>query len=231
MNGVRSLSGNTVEMPDVVVIDDDESIRAALSGLFRSVGLRARTYDGAEAFLDSGCAANAKCLILDVRLPGMGGLDLQATLRSLNILAPVIMITGYGDVPMSVRAMKAGAVDFLTKPFRDQDLLDAVAVALAREKRRREGVDALSTFKSRLGGLTPREREVLILIASGLMNKQIAAELERSEITVKMHRSQVMQKMGLRSVAQLSRIAEALGLTAPLGNVPKDDMRHGKHAS
>ena len=149
-------------------------------------------------------------------MPGVSGLEFQNTLGTLNIRMPIIFMTGHGDIPMSVRAMKAGAVDFLTKPFRDQDMLDAVALALEQERRQREDAQALSALKARLEELTPREREVMVRVAAGLMNKQIAAELGRSEITVKMHRGQVMQKMGVRSVAELARVAEALGLTSPI---------------
>jgi FixJ family two-component response regulator len=202
--------------PDVVVIDDDESVREALGSLLRSVGLQAKLYEGTEAFLAGGFAATARCLILDVRMPGVSGLEFQNTLATLNIRMPIIFMTGHGDIPMSVRAMKAGAVDFLTKPFRDQDMLDAVALALEQERRQREDALALSALKARLEELTPREREVMVRVAAGLMNKQIAAELGRSEITVKMHRGQVMQKMGVRSVAELARVAEALGLTSPI---------------
>jgi FixJ family two-component response regulator len=207
---------SAVAAPDVVVIDDDESVREALGSLLRSVGLQARLYEGAESFLADGIAATARCLILDVRMPGVSGLEFQNTLATLNIRMPIIFMTGHGDIPMSVRAMKAGAVDFLTKPFRDQDMLDAVALALEQERRQREDAQALSALKARLEELTPREREVMVRVAAGLMNKQIAAELGRSEITVKMHRGQVMQKMGVRSVAELARVAEALGLTSPI---------------
>jgi FixJ family two-component response regulator len=216
MNRGPKPPSSTVAAPDVVVIDDDESVREALGSLLRSVGLQTRLYEGAEAFLADGIAAAARCLILDVRMPGVSGLEFQNTLGTLNIRMPIIFMTGHGDIPMSVRAMKAGAVDFLTKPFRDQDMLDAVALALEQERRQREDAQALSALKARLEELTPREREVMVRVAAGLMNKQIAAELGRSEITVKMHRGQVMQKMGVRSVAELARVAEALGLTSPI---------------
>jgi FixJ family two-component response regulator len=216
MNRGTKPPSSTVAAPDVVVIDDDESVREALGSLLRSVGLQTRLYEGADAFLADEIAAAARCLILDVRMPGVSGLEFQNTLGTLNIRMPIIFMTGHGDIPMSVRAMKAGAVDFLTKPFRDQDMLDAVALALEQERRQREDAQALSALKARLEELTPREREVMVRVAAGLMNKQIAAELGRSEITVKMHRGQVMQKMGVRSVAELARVAEALGLTSPI---------------
>jgi FixJ family two-component response regulator len=216
MNRGSKPPASAVSAADVVVIDDDESVREALGSLLRSVGLQARLYEGAEAFLADQIAAAARCLILDVRMPGVSGLEFQNTLATLNIRVPIIFMTGHGDIPMSVRAMKAGAVDFLTKPFRDQDMLDAVALALEQERRQREDAQALSALKARLEELTPREREVMVRVAAGLMNKQIAAELGRSEITVKMHRGQVMQKMGVRSVAELARVAEALGLTSPI---------------
>jgi len=221
MTKIRQLSG-PIESADVVIIDDDVAVGLALSGLLRSVGLHAQCYTQVETFLTNRRAAEPKCLILDVRLPGLGGLDFQATLYSLNLLMPVIVMTGFGDVPMSVRAMKAGAVDFLTKPFRDQEFLDAISVALDQEKRRQNNEEVLSELRQRFSHLTPREREVLVLVTSGLMTKQIAVALERSEITVKIHRSQVIQKMGVRSVAQLTRIAEALGLVPPLSRVTRD---------
>lgn len=201
--------------PTVFVVDDDELMREALSTLFRSVGLRVDAFGTAAELLRTEMPDVASCLVLDVRLPGVSGLDFQSELAKANIHIPVIFMTGHGDVPMSVRAMKAGAVDFLTKPFRDQDMLDAVMAALERDRQRREVESASTDIKHRLEQLTPREREVMILVTSGLMNKQVAAELGVSEITVKIHRGNAMRKMGAKSLADLVRMAEALGLRRP----------------
>jgi FixJ family two-component response regulator len=202
----------SAEEPIVFVIDDDVSVRKALGSLFRSVGLRVEVFGSAPEFLQSKLPDVASCLLLDIRLPRLSGLDFQADLAKAGIHIPIIFMTGHGDIPMSVRAMKAGAVDFLTKPFRDQDMLDAVAMAIERDKKRRVDAKALSDLQARFAILTPREREVLALVAAGLMNKQIAAEIGIAEITVKIHRSNVMKKMGAKSLADLVRMAETLGI-------------------
>src|SRR5215469_16450537 len=172
----------------VFVIDDDASMRASLSSLFRSVGLKVEVFDSAADFLKFGRPDAASCLVLDVRLPGLSGLDFQAELAKANIRIPIIFMTGHGDIPMSVQAMKAGAIDFLTKPFRDQDMLDAVAAALEKDRNRRQDEQQLSGLRARFETLTEREREIMGLVTAGLMNKQIAGELALSEITVKIHR-------------------------------------------
>lgn len=200
------------EEPTVLVVDDDEMMREALAGLFRSVGLRVLTFATAADLWRSERPDAASCLVLDVRLPGVSGLDFQSELAKANIHIPVIFISGHGDIPMTVRAMKAGAVDFLTKPFRDQDMLDAVTAALERDRKRRESDTAASDVKQRFETLTPREREVMAHVTAGLMNKQVAAKLGVSEITVKIHRGQAMRKMGAKSLADLVRMAELLGV-------------------
>ncbi len=196
----------------VFVIDDDASIRDALQSLIRSVGLQVDVFGSGQDFLQKRRPDLPSCLVLDVRLPGTGGLDLQRELAAADIHIPIIFITGHGDVPMSVRAMKAGAVEFLTKPFRDQDLLDAVQFALKRDRARRQLEAGIATLRERLESLTPRERQVLPLVVSGLLNKQIAAEIGTSETTVKVHRSQLMRKMGADSLADLVRMAEKMGI-------------------
>jgi FixJ family two-component response regulator len=199
----------------VIVVDDDASIREALSSLFRSVGLRITAYASALELLDKPVPAVPSCLVLDIRLPGLSGLDLQAELARADIRMPIIFMTGHGDIPMSVRAMKAGAIDFLPKPFRDQDMLDAVSLALERDRQRRDGEKALLDLRTLFESLTPREVEVMGLVTAGLMNKQIAAEIGLSEITVKIHRSHVMKKMGARSLADLVKMAGTLGVRRP----------------
>jgi FixJ family two-component response regulator len=209
---------NSSNEPVVFVVDDDDSMRQALARLFYSVKLRVEVFASAQDFLKSGRPDVPSCLVLDVRLPGLSGLDFQAELAKEDIRIPIVFITGHGDIPMSVRAMKAGAIDFLAKPFRDQDLLDAVAAAIQRDQQRREQADVISDLRAHFELLTPREREVMALVAGGLMNKQIAAKFELSEITVKVHRMHLMRKMGARTVAELVRMAEALGVapaTAP----------------
>jgi FixJ family two-component response regulator len=203
----------TEEAAIVFVVDDDESVRRAMESLIRSVGLRVETFASAQEFLESRRPDAPGCLVLDVRLPGLSGLDLQRKMAEANIHTPVIFITGHGDIPMTVRAMKAGAVEFLTKPFRDQDLLDAIQQALDRDRVGREQRAAMTHLRSRLDSLTPREGEVFRLVVTGLLNKQIAAQLGTSEVTIKLHRHQVMQKMGADSLADLVRMAEKLGIT------------------
>ena len=197
----------------VFVVDDDPSMREALNGLFRSVGLRAEVFGSAPELLQSELPDVASCLVLDIRLPKRSGLDFQAELAKAGIEIPIIFITGHGDVPMSVRAMKAGAVDFLTKPFRDQDLLDAVAQALERDRKRREDAKGVAELKALFDQLTPREKDVMALVTTGLMNKQIAGEMGVSEITVKIHRGHAMRKMRAKSLADLVRMAETLGVS------------------
>jgi len=198
--------------PVVFVVDDDASIRETLTELFLSMGLRIQTFGSAAEFLESRLPDAPGCLVLDVRLPGLSGLDFQAELARAGIRIPIVFMTGHGDIPMSVRAMKAGAVEFLTKPFRDQDMLDAIQAALAKDRARREQDQKMANLRSLFESLTNREQEVIGLVTAGLMNKQIAAEIGVSEITVKVHRSNVMRKMGARSLADLVRMADALGI-------------------
>jgi FixJ family two-component response regulator len=202
----------SVSEPLVFIVEDDESMRRALSNLFRSVGLEVQLFGSASEMLQSQLPDVASCLVLDIRLPGLSGLDFQAELAKANIQIPIIFMTGHGDIPMSVRAMKGGAVDFLTKPFRDQDMLDAVTVAIEQDRKRRETDKIVANLQTHFESLTPREREILALVSSGLMNKQIAAELGLAEITVKIHRGHIMKKMGAKSLADLLRKAETLGI-------------------
>jgi FixJ family two-component response regulator len=205
----------TQDQATVVVIDDDASVRKALDNLFRSVGLEVELFSSPQEFLQSERPDRPGCIVLDVRFPGRSGLDMQREISAANTPLPIIFITGYGDIPMSVRAMKAGAVEFLTKPFRDQDLLDAVGVALEKDRVRRANEVRLSELRTRFQTLTARERQVLSLVIAGRLNKQIAGELGVSEMTVKMHRRQVMRKMQATGLAQLVRLADQLGLGAP----------------
>lgn len=203
------------DAPIVHIVDDDASLRDALDSLFRSTGLQTRQYGSAAAFLDAAPAPGAPgCLVLDVRLPGMSGLDFQEKLEGAGVRLPVILMTGHGDIPMTVRAMKAGAVDFLPKPFRDQEMLDAVSVALERDRARRGEAATLEALKAAYATLSARERQVMTLVTAGKMNKQVAGDLHLSEITVKIHRGSVMRKMGAKSLAALVRMAEALGACA-----------------
>jgi FixJ family two-component response regulator len=194
----------------VFVVDDDQYVCESLVSLIRSAGLGVTTFASAQQFLDSSRASIPSCLVLDVKLPGLSGLDLQKRLAEVNIDIPIVFITGHGDIPMSVRAMKAGAVEFLTKPFRDQDLLDAISQALKRDRAARERQAEMSDLLRRYDSLTPREREVMQLVVSGLLNKQAAARLSTSEITIKVHRGQVMQKMQAESLADLVKMSEKI---------------------
>jgi FixJ family two-component response regulator len=198
--------------PIVFIVDDDSSVREGLRALFRSVGLRVEVFGSAAEFLQHKAPNSASCLVLDIRLPGVSGLDFQPQLLKANIRTPIIFMTGHGDIPMSVRAMKAGAVDFLAKPFRDQDMLDAVAAAIQRDQQVRETAGATEVLRSAYASLSPREQEVMTLVTSGLLNKQIAERLGRSVITIKVHRGNVMRKMGAKTVVELVRMAEALEL-------------------
>jgi FixJ family two-component response regulator len=198
--------------PVVIVMEDDVSVRRALTDLFQSVGLKVEVFDAASEMLQGRLPDVASCLVLDIRLPGLSGLDFQTELVKANIHIPIIFMTGHGDIPMTVRAMKGGAVDFLTKPFRDQDILDAVATAIERDRKRRESDKVVTQLQGLFETLTHREREVFVLVWSGLMNKQAAAELGLAEITVKLHRGNIMRKMGAKSLADLVRMAETLGL-------------------
>jgi FixJ family two-component response regulator len=208
----------------VLIVDDDAEVRDALSSLFRSVGVEPRLFGSTAEFLRRPLPDAPCCIVLDIRLPGVGGLDFQAQLAKANIHVPIVMITGHGDIPMSVQAMKAGAVDFLTKPFRHQDMLDAVAQAIDRDRKRRDIEKALAELRGLFESLTSREREIMTLVTAGLMNKQTAAELGLSEITVKIHRGRVMRKMGVRSLADLVRAAEALDLRQTKSSAPKTSV-------
>ena len=214
-----------MKQPDsiVYVVDDDSSVREAIKSLIRSVGLRVETFGTAQEFLKSARPDAPGCVVLDVRLPGLSGLDLQRELAANGSNLPVIFITGHGDIPMSVRAMKAGALEFLTKPFRDQDLLDAIQQALERDRGARQQRSETAELRERFDSLTAREREVMGLVVSGLLNKQIAGELGTSEVTIKIHRSQVMKKMSAGSLAELVRMTEKLGIPAA-----KDQPTHTK---
>jgi FixJ family two-component response regulator len=198
----------------VFVVDDDATIREGLRSLLRSVGLQVELFSTTREFLERKRPDVPNCLVLDVRLPGMSGLDFQRQLAEAGIHIPIIFITGHGDIPMSVRAMKGGAVEFLTKPFREQDLLDAIQVALEKDGARRRLEGEVALIREHFESLTPREREILPLVVSGLLNKQIAAQIGTSEATVKVHRSQLMRKMGADSLANLVRIAEKIGIPA-----------------
>ena len=198
----------TSERAVVHVVDDDPSMRSALEGLFDSVGLDTCSYAAAGEFLAARLVDKPGCIVIDVRLPDINGLDFHRRLIELGVRLPVVVITGYGDIPMSVRAMKRGAVDFLSKPFKDQDMLDAVMAAIERDRRRRTVDDDVSQFRQLFGMLSPREQQVMLLVTAGKMNKQIAGDLGISEITVKIHRGAAMRKMGARTLADLVRMAE-----------------------
>ncbi len=197
----------------VFVVDDDASIRDAMQRLFRSVGLHAEVFDSAAAFLQTKLTDVPCCLVLDVRLPGLSGLDFQTELAKANIEIPIVFMTGHGDIPMSVQAMKAGAIEFLSKPFRDQDMLDAARVGIEQDRARREGKKASSDVRAKFATLTQREQEVMAFVTAGRMNKQIAGELRVAEITVKVHRGSVMRKMGAKSLADLVRMADIVGIS------------------
>ena len=200
------------DVPIVYVIDDDESMRRGLTNLFESVGLRVEAFGSAPELLQKKLPDVPSCVVLDIRLPGMSGLDFQDLLEKAAIHIPIVFVTGHGDIPMSVKAMKAGAADFLTKPFRQQEMLDAVTAAIERDRKRRQDEKIVSNARALVETLTPREREILALVSAGLMNKQIAAEIGIAEITVKIHRGRIMKKMGTRSLADLVRITEMLGI-------------------
>jgi RNA polymerase sigma factor (sigma-70 family) len=198
------------QAPVVFVVDDDPSVRSSLKFLMSSVGLQVESFDSADALLQRKLPDAPSCLVLDVRLRGLSGLDFQRELAARNCHMPIIFITGHGDIPMSVRAMKAGAVEFLTKPFRDQDLLDAVRIALEKDRERRERKKEVSDLKARYNSLTPREQEVISMVVSGMLNKQIADQLATAENTVKVHRSRAMEKMQAQSVAELVKMIDKL---------------------
>jgi FixJ family two-component response regulator len=199
----------------VFVVDDDEGMRKSLKNLIGSVGLQVNVFASAQEFLRSKLTDVPACLVLDVRLPGLSGLDLQKRMAEADMEIPIVFITGHGDIPMTVRAMKAGAVEFLTKPFRDQDLLDAIQQALERDRTARKQRAGIEELRRCFDSLTPREREVMGLVVAGLLNKQIAGELGTSETTVKIQRHQVMEKMGAGSLAELVRMADRLGIPTP----------------
>lgn len=217
MTGSSRSQRDPVATPEQVVfiVDDDVAMRETLSSLFRSVGLRVELFGSAREFAQIKMPDAATCLVLDIRLPGVSGLDFQAELAEAGIRVPIIFMTGHGDIPMSVQAMKAGAIDFLTKPFRDQEMLDAVARALERDQKRRDSEMAVAEIRVRLDSLTSREREVMVFVVEGLMNKQAAAKLGVSEITVKVHRANMMRKMRARSVVDLVGMADSLGIRRP----------------
>jgi FixJ family two-component response regulator len=194
----------------VFIVDDDASMRDAMQRLFRSVGLAVEVFASASEFLQRKLSDVPSCLVLDVRLPGLSGLDFQTELAKANIQVPIVFMTGHGDIPMTVKAMKAGAIEFLPKPFRDQDMLDAVRLGIERDRARREGEKAISEVRAKFASLTPREQEVMAFVTAGLMNKQVAGEMQLAEITVKLHRGNAMRKMGAKSLADLVRMADIM---------------------
>jgi FixJ family two-component response regulator len=217
----------TEPQPSVVVIDDDPDIREALGSLLQSVGLQVRALESVEEFLKSGRPKGPTCLVLDVRLRGRSGLDFQRELSAAKIDVPIIFITAHGDVPMSVQAMKGGALEFLTKPIRDQDLLDAIQLGLLRDRARRESERALASLRERFETLTPRERQVMTELLKGRLNKQIAGDIGVSEVTVKFHRGQVMRKMKASSLLDLARMAEKLKLAPEMLQASDTNHRGG----
>jgi FixJ family two-component response regulator len=206
--------------PTVFVIDDDKAVRSATKNLLESVGLQVESFGSPREFLASERVHSPGCLVLDVRLPGTSGLDFQKDLAARNVEIPIIFLTGHADIPMTVQAMKSGASDFLTKPFRDQELLDAIQKAIGRDRERRAQELRLSEERKRFSSLTPREREVMALVIAGHLNKQVAAEIGTSETTAKIHRGQVMRKMQVQSLADLVRVAEKLGIQPPSSDTP-----------
>ena len=200
--------------PTVLVIEDDPAFRASLGQLLRSIGLDARLFESVPDFVKADRPNGPTCLVLDVRLPGRSGLDFQRELAAADVQIPIIFITAHGDIPMTVQAMKGGAIEFLTKPFRDQDLIDAIDLGLARDRARRENEKALGTFKARFESLTQRQREIMIQVVQGRLSKQIAGDLGISEVTVKIHRSNLMRKMNVHSLPELGRVADKLGLAS-----------------
>jgi FixJ family two-component response regulator len=211
-----SQQGDISEDAIVFIVDDDPIVRGAISALLLSVGRRVELFESATELLQSSLPAGPSCLVLDVRLPGLSGLDLQAELANAGLPIPVIFITGHGDIPMSVKAMKAGAIDFLTKPFRDQDLLDAVTQALERDRTRRNDEKDILDLRAKFRTLTPREKQIMALVTDGLMNKEVAARTGIGEVTAKIHRGRGMKKMGAKSLADLVIMAEALGVRGKL---------------
>jgi FixJ family two-component response regulator len=224
---MSSETGNTATNSIVYVVDDDNSMREAVGMLLRSVGLQVELFASADEFLAFQMPDVPSCLILDVRLKGQSGLAVQEQIAAGAVRVPIIFMTAHGDIAMSVKAMKAGAMDFLAKPFRDQDMLDAVATALGKDEERREADRLVADLRRRYESLTPREREVTAFVASGLMNKQIAAEMKLSEITVKIHRGQAMKKMESRSLADFVLKAEALGVKSPQGSATPPRIQRG----
>ncbi|MEM5453875.1 response regulator transcription factor [Paraburkholderia phytofirmans] len=224
---MSSETGNTATNSIVYVVDDDNSMREAVGMLLRSVGLQVELFASADEFLAFQMPDVPSCLILDVRLKGQSGLAVQEQIAAGAVRVPIIFMTAHGDIAMSVKAMKAGAMDFLAKPFRDQDMLDAVATALGKDEERREADRSVADLRRRYASLTPREREVMAFVASGLMNKQIAAEMKLSEITVKIHRGQAMKKMESRSLADFVLKAEALGVKSPQGTTTPPRVQRG----
>jgi FixJ family two-component response regulator len=222
MTGRKGPSKREDSSEDTVafIVDDDPIVRGAISTLLMSVGQQVQLFESATDLLQSSLPAIPSCMVLDIRLPGLSGLDLQAELANAGLPIPIIFITGHGDIPMSVKAMKAGAIDFLTKPFRDQDLLDAVMRALERDRKRRKDETDIRDLRTRYLTLTAREKQIMALVTEGLMNKQIANRLEISEVTTKIHRGRVMRKLGAKSLAELVVMAEGLGVRGKLPQEP-----------